>query len=278
MIRCFLSHYMRGNTDLNKIGFPLFNSIAHFPLGMPANRKRIARFKHTLYSKTHEKASNLYGQFIERAIYIIRNPIDIVPSFSRHMGINIDRAIHGISRENTLKGTAKIYPQKIGSWSTNVLSWLSQKEFPILYIRYESIVGWDSYSYRLILEHFGTNIDETKLADSLAFVRFSNLKEIEKTTAFKEARGSTGKFFNYGKPGGGKETLSPEQVRRVIKNHGYAMAMLGYSVNEQDYIKETVCGEGEDTKEIRLQDSIQPKQGESIDPATQDSGKSLLEK
>jgi hypothetical protein len=229
-VRIFLAHYLRGETDLNKVGWSLFNSRKFFPLGIPRDRRTI-RFtnpRQIEYSKTHEIGSNYNGRFVEKALYIVRNPLDIVPSWARHMSLTHDKAIDAISRPNNLRGTAKLYPQKLGTWSTHVESWLVQDDFPIHFVRYESLCADPRTQFSRILEFFGEPIDETKLTATLEFTKFDNLKKAEEYKGFKEARGSTGKFFNYGKPGNGS-VLTPEQTARVLESHGPMMKLLGYA-------------------------------------------------
>lgn len=235
-VRIFLAHYLRGETSLNKIGWPIFGSVAHFPLGIPSYRGRIEFPAGGLvrYAKTHEIAQLYYPRFVERAVYIVRNPVDIVPSWSRHMSISTDKAIHAISRNSALKGTDKIFRQEIGSWTTNVRSWLNQKSFPVLFVRYETLSFNPDQAFTTILKFFGVPIEAQKFQSSLTFVKFENLKKKEEEMLatpekFKEARGSTGKFFNVGRSGNGKEVLTPEQIAAIKKFHGPTMDLLGYA-------------------------------------------------
>lgn len=237
-VRIFLAHYLRGETDLNKIGFPLFGSVSNFPLGIP-DRRLLREFRGTRICKTHEKADSFSSAYINSAVYICRDIRDVVPSFARHMAISNDKAINSVSRENILKGTDKIYPQEIGSWSSNILSWMAQKSFPVFFIRYETLVSAPEYGFRKMLKFLSLSIDEEKLKSSLQFSAFQNLKEKEqlmldsskqdvKIKAFKEARGSTGKFFNVGKSGSYKEALTSEQIAEIERRHGHVMRLLGY--------------------------------------------------
>jgi len=54
------------------------------------------------------------------------------------------------------------------------------------------------------------------------------MKEGGEKTQFREARGSTGKFFNVGRAGNGREVLTPEQMQRIYKTHGKIMDLLHY--------------------------------------------------
>lgn len=242
-VRIFLAHYLRGNVDLNTIGFPIFSSVVNFPLYMP-DRRSIQGFKESRICKTHETSHGFSGRFVDRAVYIVRNPFDVCISYSRHMGISLDEAIIAMARTSKhLKGNDNIYRQHIGSWSTNVYSWLNCAKFPILILSYESIVGSPELSFRRLLEFLLIPVDALRFTGTLQFCEFSNLQKREaamkllselpdapkdQKIAFKEARGS-GTFFNEGRSGHFVEKLSRSQMERILHDHGQVMEMLGYA-------------------------------------------------
>lgn len=241
-VRIFLAHYLRGETDLNKTGWPLFTSRAFWPIGIPPPQKRkwiLPPDKNPIYSKTHEIGDFYYGHFVDRAIYIVRHPYDVTPSFARHMGIDNDQAITGISKQdNYLRATEKIYPQFISSWSNHVLSWLRQKRFPVFFIRYETLVSHPRAAFTSMLEFLDVTPKPDSLEASLNFSSFANLqskekemksaaeKEAKPDLAYKEARGSTGFFFNVGSSG--KHNLTTNQKQRILQRHGHVMKLLRY--------------------------------------------------
>jgi hypothetical protein len=257
-VRIFLAHYLRGETDLNKTGFHIFASKANFPLYMVPKRS-IRPFLELRICKTHETAYGFTGRFVDRAVYIVRNPLDVCLSFGRHMDQPLDKAIQSMGQPyKKLKGNPKIYPQHIGSWSTNVLSWLKQNRFPTLIIKYESLVR-DPNEFLKILSFFGLPLREERFKAAVEFSKFSNLKAKEeqmleqsiavqsmetvpsdaipedaskkslRPIAYKEARGSTGRFFNVGKYNQWQDKLSTDQITRILRDHGQVMQMLGYA-------------------------------------------------
>jgi hypothetical protein len=233
-VRVFLAHYLRGETDLNKVGWPLFTSAVYFPFADPKRplpRNRIPKFDTNYIAKTHELGNLYSGRYVDRAVYLIRNPLDVVPSYARHMSISIDRAIMATANKNNkLKHTERIFSQRIGSWTTNITSWLRVTEFPVLYLRYETLLSDPAYAFKQILTFLdsGTPMNAKKFSDALEFTRFENLKKKEVEKGFKEARGSTGKFFNVGTSGQWKTALTPAQIDRVKSIHGDTMKLVGY--------------------------------------------------
>ena len=255
-LRIFLAHYLTGNENLNTVGFPVFSSHANFPLYLPP-RWQIRGFEHLQIVKTHEVGYNFSVRYIDRAVCIVRNPFDLVLSYARHMDISVDKAIRRLNKKDAwLSGSKNIYPQYISSWSNHVLSWLRQDSFPVLFVRYENLVSFPMDTFVQLLNFIGMNPDLKKVAASVAFSNFQNLKsreekmllesvkagEVKTLTskrssptkiAFKEARGSTGRFFNVGKYNQGLFSLTPIQAQQILKDHGQVMELLGYAKKAQ---------------------------------------------
>lgn len=250
-VRIFLAHYTRGNTNLNTVGFPIFNSKANFPL-YPPNRATLQPFKETRVCKTHEIATGFSHRFVGRALYLVRNPLDVCFSYSRHMDMPMERTIIAMRNPaNTLSGNGKIYRQRVGSWSGNVLSWMRSSvsgKFPVLIVKYESLVSNPNGSFRSIIDFLGLPYDRARFGASIEYSRFESLKEREskmlaesklakepdgihagKHIRYKEARGSTGRFFNIGKANQWKGKLSEEQMIQLLEDHGQVMTLLGYA-------------------------------------------------
>lgn len=230
MVRIFLAHYLRGSVDLNAVGFPLYLSDHFFPFGLPndpAERYPVCRTD-PCFAKTHEVTDNFYPASAARALYIVRNPLDVVPSWANHMMTTYDGAIAAMSKPTTLKPLEHASAQFIGTWSTNVLGWLECPKIPVRAVRYETLVSDPARAFKMILSWFEVPFEKERFAAALAFVRFDNLAAIEHKTGFKEARGTAG-FFRQGKAGKWSGVLTVDQARRVWADHARAMKLLGYS-------------------------------------------------
>ena len=76
-------------------------------LWRPLAQKRLSDSKpHNIFCKTHLAALRVRGhptispEATGGAVYIVRNPLDIVPSLADHPGLSIDRAIAMMNLEN----------------------------------------------------------------------------------------------------------------------------------------------------------------------------------
>ena len=84
--------------------------------------------------KTHNRRGRALGvmlippELTRSAIYIVRNPLDMVLSYARHYGLSIERAVEAIGRSDNALGSADgaVY-QFLGNWSDHVRGWTRAK-------------------------------------------------------------------------------------------------------------------------------------------------------
>ena len=132
------------------------------------------------------------------AIYIIRDPRNILSSLKNHYGFkdynealefmtNKKKYIWDVRKEKDFSGF-----QFLGSWSDHYKSWIENTKFKTLLLKYEDLEN-DCYStshklikYILLLN--GKNkVDEKKLFKSVETTKFDILKKKEKETGFDES-------------------------------------------------------------------------------------------
>ena len=150
------------------------------------------------------------------AIYIIRDPRNVVTSLTNFLDISITKAtdhlihsthIGGISNSNKREDIMKTYT---GTWSDNFNSWKSFKSNrKYLLIKYEDLISNKEENLKKILKfiyklkNINFEIDETKIKNVIQSTSFENMKNLEKEKGFEEARISTETkekipFFNLG--------------------------------------------------------------------------------
>ena len=173
------------------------------------------------FFKTHNAFGTLNNnQFTDRknsigAIYIIRDPRNVITSLKNHYELNNDQALKWMMNENNyiydvgkFKEDGYSDFQFISSWKTNLKSWSKQKKIPIKIIKYEDLLN-NTYSVFLdVIEFINeiTNqkkINKNKLKNSVNSTFFDKLKEYEKRNGFSEAITSKNNnkkipFFNLG--------------------------------------------------------------------------------
>ena len=201
--------------------------------------------KRLLYVKTHDAAFNVNttatpmfpAEATFGAVYIIRNPLDVVVSLDNHNAITIEEAVKCMnsthySLAHSWKRLNNQLRQKLGNWSEHVQSWVERTDgINLLIIRYEDLL-YDGINTVTKLAQFANLPANSKLiADAVANSAFENLKAQEQTTAFKEKPVGASSFFREGKSGGWRKHLNDRQMQMIITKHSSVMHRFGYLDN-----------------------------------------------
>ena len=167
------------------------------------------------------------------ALYIVRDPRDVVVSFADHTGKTIDGAVDALANPEQclVKDTNKLF-HVLTSWSGHVDSWTAHNDdVPVGIVKYEDLRSDPKAAFRDVLRILGfPEPREDRFQFALDQTTFSNLKRIEATTGFREL-GKGDVFFRTGSAGTWKNTLSPEQIERIENNHRHTMERVGYEVS-----------------------------------------------
>ena len=197
------------------------------------------------------------------AVYIVRNPLDVTPSFASHMNTDIDGAIAGMAntthfiggrpKKFNLEASIKVekdkrpelsdeearekalspgqIPQLMGSWSEHVASWTAAPDPRVIYMRYEDMKHSPEDTFLRTVQHLGLPFSRSDVIAAEEAVKFDKIQAKEKKDGFKEKMGGDA-FFRKGKTGSWKEELTDQQVRQVIINHHHQMRRFGYIPEE----------------------------------------------
>lgn len=173
------------------------------------------------------------------AIYLIRNPLDVVVSYAHHQNKTVDEMIHFMNRNNAkLAGSNKPgrqLPQKLTSWSNHVRSWTNEPGLRILVVRYEDMLDEPAKKFTAILRFAELEIDQKRVRKAVEFSSFQRLKAQESAHGFSEKQPTAKSFFRQGKSGSWRETLSEIQIRQLINDHRTMMRRFGY-LDEMDEV------------------------------------------
>lgn len=184
--------------------------------------------------KTHNCRIKAFGlelipaHLTRSAIYIVRNPLDMVLSYARHYGHTPEVAAMAIGRpETTVAGPGSV-TQFIGSWSQHVLSWVRCRDFPVLVLRYEDIHVEPERAFAKVLEHIGVPVDPERLDRAVGFSSFGELRRQEDSGGFIERAPQSERFFDSGRAGRWRDELPLEAAERIRREHGRVMREFGY--------------------------------------------------
>ncbi len=190
---------------------------------------------HDHFIKTHSQPAFPNGmQLIEPsvslgAIYIARNPMDLVFSYAEHFGMSVDLAIRDLGDEkNTTVSPNDEIVSYLGSWSGHVTRWTESAKIPVCAIRYEDLLGDPQKTFGGVLKALRIPVDDERLARAIRHASFKSLSALEKETGFAERSPHADKFFRSGTSGEGVAKLSKRQIKLLKRDHGAAMEKLGY--------------------------------------------------
>ena len=192
-----------------------------------------------VFSKTHTAlgvaagAPTIDSASTAGAVYMVRNPLDLVGSLSAHFGFTLDDAIDRMCMENCVfTPSSELAPEFWGSWSQNVASWTGQPNPGILPVRYEDMLSMPKAVFRTVANFVGQPASDKQLATAIRLSTFKRLKDMEREHGFSEAVRPGQPFFRGGRAGGWRAELSKEQVRRVVAAHQDQMRRVGYMTDE----------------------------------------------
>lgn len=205
----------------------------------------------TVFMKSHAcnhlvNDSPYFNNSLTKAfIYLVRDPRDIVISFSNHLlGTKNFRDIQPesdtgeatiehyrlacdmmINERQLLEGGNRA-PVFLNSWENHVKSFLSDKR--TILIRYEDLISDSEKVFRALIRKLTGDVKETKLMAALNATKFGALMKEEKHAEFNESISSNTKFFRSGKVKQWKDRL-PEDIHIRIERHfSEQMKRLGY--------------------------------------------------
>ncbi|MEH6545121.1 MAG: sulfotransferase domain-containing protein [Sneathiella sp.] len=163
------------------------------------------------------------------AIYIVRNPLDVVISLSDHYGLALDDGIEMLNNPEAFSAeTDQKVQDHLGSWSDHVKSWELMDKSMCHSMRYEDMLFKSEKTFGGLAKFLGLNPPKQRLRRAIKFSSFAALQKQEKDSGFNERSDKTEKFFRVGKAGQWKTVLNLEQVDRIVDAHSDMMAAYGY--------------------------------------------------
>ena len=212
-------------------------------------QEKINSLNKVFFFKTHNALCKVNGnKFTNKkntlaAIYVIRDPRNIITSISNHYQINKKDALNFMKDKNRglfeKKDNRYTGFQALLSWDLHVKSWTENTLYPTLIIKYEDLISDSISSFEKILKFINkvTNskeeLDKQKIKKCISNCDFSNLKKMEKENGFDESMidKKTGKkivFFNLGKKNNYKEILEQNMINEINSIFEYELKKFNY--------------------------------------------------
>ena len=266
-LRSFISSYYfskKGKFDfdllLNILQFPSIkfskkkiNSELEASQNWIYNQRQFFSGEKIHFIKTHSSLNKYKGNSFTNdklslgAIYIVRDPRNLITSMTHHYSLNYEQAyLKLINEKQTLlekssDGDCSNFTF-LGSWSNHYKAWKNTKEFKTLFIKYEELENNKFDTFKKVVNFINSlkqnksYINEKKLINSINSTNFSNLRNKEENEGFEESvymsSGEKKRFFNLGFNNRWQKILPNNILIKINKTLHNELNDLGYYINE----------------------------------------------
>lgn len=267
-VRAFLSAYyfsQNGQFDFNQISnieqFPhekffkqKVNSISEASKQWVPIQREINKDKKIRFFKTHSFLGNYQGNEFTSpettlgAIYIVRDPRNVLTSLKNHYSFDDDTALKMITdktRSLMSNNGSHASLNFISSWAENYLSWFRNNQFRRLFVKYEDLITNKYETFRDIIVFTNTlmnrveGVDKSKLQKSIETTNFDVLKKKEISETFDGSESSfkswrkfhsenKNLFFNLGPDNNWEKMLDLKTQKKIETNFKKEMSELNY--------------------------------------------------
>lgn len=166
--------------------------------------------------------------YTNKAIYIIRDPRDVLVSSSKYFREDLERSWYFMKDERRVAMPPEDRPtdlvmQPIASWGMHVKSWLGQDGFPVLLLRYEDLLEDTYRELTRIITFLDIPLQPLKVKKAVELTRFHALQKAEEEHGFRDnlpkrlGRKDATLFFREGRAGQWREEL-PEELAEEVYN------------------------------------------------------------
>lgn len=194
-----------------------------------------SRPRGTVFTKTHNRFGSYNGHPLHNtavmsgAIYIVRNPLDVVLSTADHFGLDTDAAIDFMANEETgTPSNMENVVSYLGSWSSHVKSWTRQEHQQIVVMRYEDMLDKPLKAFGQVAKLLGLGKDKKAIKRAIQFSSFNELKKQEARDGFIERSQNSKSFFRKGRKNQWVDELQDDQVARMVEQHREQMERFNY--------------------------------------------------
>lgn len=255
-LRIFLANYLTNGSEPVSI-----NRISHVALGDslvrvyekivsgfdPSDEERTVELREAMlrsllgnpknihFIKTHNINADLVGQplipphLTRSAVYVVRNPLDLVLSYASHYNLDVSEAVLSISSQyNRVTPKDGNVTQYLGNWSDHVRGWSRESAFPVHTVRYEDMTLNPKKAFTLIVRRLGLPFDKDRLAKAIEFSSFKRLKAQEDKDGFIEKSTGSDRFFRSGTAGQWQDALDKTLLEKIVSDHGKMMKKYDY--------------------------------------------------
>jgi len=212
-------------------------------------QEKINKKNKITFLKTHSAICKINGNSFTNkensigAIYIVRDPRNVITSISNHYQISIEDAFQFMKDEKrgiiNKKDGRYLGFQAVWSWSINQKTWVENNLFPVLVIKYEDLLKETYNTLRKVIEFINKISNSSKIfnkskgKNSIKNTSFEKLQRMENDHGFAEAMNKKGtnkkiKFFNLGQKNNYKNLLSQDLIIKMNEFYKEELIKFNY--------------------------------------------------
>ena len=212
-------------------------------------QEKINKKNKITFLKTHSAICKINGNSFTNkensigAIYIVRDPRNVITSISNHYQISIEDAFQFMKDEKrgiiNKKDGRYLGFQAVWSWSINQKTWVENNLFPVLVIKYEDLLNETYNTFRKVIEFINKISNSSKIfnkskgKNSIKNTSFEKLQRMENDHGFAEAMNKKGtnkkiKFFNLGQKNNYKNLLSQDLIIKMNEFYKEELIKFNY--------------------------------------------------
>jgi hypothetical protein len=197
---------------------------------------------HDAFICTSEKIPLVSEAASLKAVYFIRNPLDVAVSFSHHLAVTVEKSVEIMCNEeyafcNRTDRLHNQLEQRLFSWSSHVKSWTEQTIIPVKVMRYEDMLSDTFRIFEEAVKFIGLEYTPENIQKALKFSSFSEVQKQEINKGFKEKAPVDELFFRKGKVGTWRDELPDTCSKKIIATHSEMMRKFGYLDYENSLLK-----------------------------------------
>lgn len=163
------------------------------------------------------------------AIYILRNPLDIVLSYADHYGLSHEQAVDALTTISTaIARSSRTAPEHLGDWGAHVRSWTSTPSPMLRVVRYEDLQQNPAEAFSPLPAMLGLPQDPARTAQAIRHASFDELSRQEAQDGFRERSANQQRFFRKGGSGQWRQDLAPALIDRMVTKLKPEMQRFGY--------------------------------------------------
>jgi hypothetical protein len=212
--------------------------------------KQICQIGEAIFLKTHWKSDVAISKKVESvgAIYIVRNPLDVIASHINYARIADDVIKNNFIEEFiTFGGFQRYVKFQMGTWVENVESWVfSELNFPFLMLKYEDMKTNIYDAVIKMCNFLRLKKTQEEINKAIELSSFKSLLKIEEEEISKDIPGffkrehevtnnPEYRFMRKGEVGRFKKVMTTQQIERTLNRFAPIMKKLAYKIESFEY-------------------------------------------